>query len=325
MKLIIQIPAWQEEGVIGPTVEAIPKAVPGFDAVEVLVIADGCTDRTVEEARAAGAHHVLVLKSHVGLATAFSMGLERALELGADVIVNTDADGQYPHEHIPDLLRPILDGRADLVIGDRQTGRNPHFAPVKRVLQKMGSALVGRLIGQRVADAPSGFRAMSREVARRIHVFSTYTYTLETIIQSARMGFAIAWVPIRTNPPVRKSRLVRSTWGYITRVGAEMLRIVVVYNPLKTFLTLSLLMALPGLFFFGRFLLFYFAGHGSGHVQSLIAGAVSLLMAFQCLLLGILADLNSINRRLLEHLKDRPPAAPKGKAGFIVPPHRPPK
>lgn len=306
MKLIIQIPAWQEEGIIGRAVEALPRAVPGFDAVELLVIADGCTDRTVEEARSAGAHHVLVLKSHVGLASAFSMGLERAIELGADVIVNTDADGQYPHESILELVQPVLEGRADLVIGDRQTGQNPHFPPAKRILQKLGSALVGRLIGQRVADAPSGFRAMSREVARRLHVFSTYTYTLETIIQSARMGFAIAWVPIRTNPPIRRSRLVRSTWGYVTRAGAEMLRIVVIYNPLKTFLTLSFLLAIPGLFFFGRFLFYYLTGHGSGHVQSLIAGAVSLLVAFQCLLLGILADLSSVNRRLLEHLKDRP-------------------
>ena len=305
MKLVIQIPAWQEQGIIGPTVETLPKIVPGFDHVEVLVIADGCTDRTVEEARAAGAHHVLVLKSHVGLASAFSLGLEKAVELGADVILNTDADGQYPHEQMADLVRPILEGKADLVVGDRQAGINPHFGPAKRLLQKTGSALVGRLIGQRAADAPSGFRAMTREVARRLHIFSTYTYTLETIIQSARMGFAIAWIPIRTNPPVRKSRLVRSTWGYVARAGAEMLRMVVVYNPLKAFLILGLLLSLPGILLFGRFLILYLLGQGSGHVQSLIAGAVSLIMAFQCLLLGILADLNSINRRLLEHLKDR--------------------
>jgi len=307
VKLIIQIPAWQEEGVIGPTVAALPRAVPGFDAVEILVIGDGCTDNTMEEARAAGAHHLLPLKSHVGLAGAFALGLNRAVELGADVIVNTDADGQYPPESIPDLVRPVVEGLADLAIGDRRPGRTAHFSPLKRLLQMAGSRLVGRLIGQRVADAPSGFRAMSRELARRLHVFSFYTYTLETIIQAARMGYAIAWIPITARPPVRQSRLVRSTWRYVTRAGAELLRVVVAYNPLKTFMTLSLLLAVPGLFFFLRFLVYYLTGGGGGHIQSLIAGAVLVLMAFQCFLLGILADLNSINRRLLEHLKDHLP------------------
>jgi len=307
VKLIIQIPAWQEEGVIGPTIAALPREVSGFDRVEILVIGDGCTDHTMEEARAAGAHHLLPLKSHVGLAGAFALGLSRAVELGADVIVNTDADGQYPPESIPDLVRPVVTGMADLAIGDRRPGRTPHFSPLKRLLQMAGSRLVGRLIGQRVADAPSGFRAMSRELARRLHVFSFYTYTLETIIQTARMGYAIAWIPITARPPVRKSRLVRSTWRYVTRAGAELLRVVVAYNPLKTFLTLSLLLAAPGLFFFVRYLVYLFTGGGGGHIQSLIAGAVFILMAFQCFLLGILADLNSINRRLLEHLKDHFP------------------
>jgi glycosyltransferase involved in cell wall biosynthesis len=307
MKLIIQIPAWQEEGFIGPTVAALPRSVPGFDAVEVLVICDGCTDGTAEEARRAGAHHILELKSHVGLATAFSLGLERSVALGADVVVNTDADGQYPAASIPDLVRPLVEGRADMAVGDRQVRRLPHFSPIKRLLQTLGSALVGKLTGQKVADAPSGFRAMSREVARRIHIFSYYTYTLETIIQVARMGFAIAWVPITPNPPVRASRLIRSTWVYITRAGAEMLRIVVVYNPLKTFVTLSVILALPGAFFFLRFLYYYLTGGGHGHVQSLIAGAVSIILAFQCFLLGLLADLTSINRRLLEHIKDQHP------------------
>jgi len=307
MKLIIQIPAWQEEGFIGPTVKALPRSVPGFDAVEVLVVCDGCTDRTAEEARNAGAHHILELRSHVGLATAFALGLKRCVELGADAVVNTDADGQYPASAIPDLVRPLLDGRADMAIGDRQVLRIPHFSPLKRLLQMMGSALVGRLTGQAVADAPSGFRAMSREVAKRIHIFSYYTYTLETIIQVARMGFAIAWVPITPNPPVRKSRLIRSTWVYITRAGAEMLRIVVVYNPLKTFATLSLVLAVPGVFFFLRYLIYLAIGEGGGHIQSLIAGAVSIILAFHCFLLGLLADLISINRRLLEHIKDQHP------------------
>ena len=307
MKLIIQIPAWQEAGIIGTTVAALPKSVPGFDAVEVLVVCDGCSDGTAEEARRAGARHVLELKTHVGLATAFAMGLQWAVELGADAVVNTDADGQYPAASISDLVRPIAEGRADMVIGDRQVHRIPHFSPLKRILQKMGSLLVGRLTGQAVADAPSGFRAMSREVAKRIHIFSYYTYTLETIIQVARMGFAIVWIPIVTNPPVRKSRLIRSTWGYISRAGAEMLRVVVVYNPLKTFATLSVILALPGVFFFLRFLVYYLLGGGGGHVQSLIAGAVSIILAFHCFLLGLLADLISINRRLLEHIKDQHP------------------
>lgn len=307
MKLIIQIPAWQEEGFIGPTVQALPRSVEGFETVEVLVICDGCTDRTADEARAAGAHHILELRSHVGLATAFALGLKRCVELGADAVVNTDADGQYPAASIPELVRPLLDGRADMAIGDRQVRRIPHFSPLKRLLQTMGSTLVGRLTGQVVADAPSGFRAMSREVAKRIHIFSYYTYTLETIIQVARMGFAIAWVPITANPPVRKSRLIRSTWVYITRAGAEMLRIVVVYNPLKTFATLSLVLALPGVFFFLRYLIYLLLGEGGGHIQSLIVGAVSIILAFHCFLLGLLADLISINRRLLEHIKDQHP------------------
>ena len=307
MKLIIQIPAWQEEGFIGPTVASLPKSVEGFDAVEFLVICDGCTDRTAEEARAAGAHHVLELKSHVGLATAFALGLKRCVELGADTVVNTDADGQYPAGSIPDLVRPLVEGMADMAIGDRQVRTIPHFSPLKRLLQKMGSLLVARLTGHPVADAPSGFRAMSREVAKRIHIFSYYTYTLETIIQVARMGFAIAWVPVTPNPPVRKSRLIRSTWVYISRAGAEMLRIVVVYNPLKTFATLSLLLALPGVFFFLRYLIYLIVGEGGGHIQSLIAGAVSIILAFHCFLLGLVADLISINRRLLEHIKDQHP------------------
>jgi glycosyltransferase involved in cell wall biosynthesis len=307
MKLIIQIPAWQEEGYIGAAVASLPRSVEGFDRVEVLVICDGCTDGTADEARRAGADHVLELKSHVGLATAFALGLARAVELGADAVVNTDADGQYPAASIPDLVRPLVGGRADMVIGDRQVRRIPHFSPLKRLLQALGSSLVGRLTGQPVADAPSGFRAMTREVAQRIHIFSYYTYTLETIIQVARMGFAIAWIPVEPNPPVRKSRLIRSTWVYVTRAGAEMLRIVVVYNPLKTFATLALLLALPGAFFLTRYLVLVWMGEGAGHLASLIVGAVSVVLAFQCFLLGLLADLNSINRRLLEHIKDRHP------------------
>jgi len=303
VKLIIQIPAWNEEEHLPEALAALPAEVAGFDELEVLVIDDGSDDRTAEVARAAGAT-VLRMPVHRGLALAFSGGLRRALEDGADVIVNTDADCQYDARDIPALVQPILDNRAQMVIGDRQVGTLRHFSASKRLLQKLGSWVVGRLSRTSVSDATSGFRAFSREAALRLHVFTRFTYTLETILQAGEAGLRVVSVPVRVNPEARRpSRLFHSNTGYVLRSLASIARIVVLYNPLRIFLRLGAIPIGIGAILLLRFLWFYLFGSSpAGHVQSLILAVILVVVGALIWLAGIIADLIAVNRRLLEEL-----------------------
>ena len=302
MRLFIQIPCHNEESSLPIAFAALPKVVAGFDSVEVLIINDGSRDRTVEVARELGVHHVVGFPQNQGLAKAFMLGIRSCLERGADVIVNTDADNQYDARDIPALVAPILEGRAEIVIGARPISTIEHFSPVKKLLQRVGSNVVARVSGTRVADAPSGFRAFSREAAARLNVFSDYTYTLETIIQAGQKNMSMVSVPVRVNADLRPSRLVRSLASYVRRSMVTMLRILVIYRPFQLFLTLGSVLFLAGLGVGSRFLYFYLNGEGQGHVQSLILAGVLLTFGFQTGLLAFIADLQSVNRRLLEEL-----------------------
>ena len=306
MKLIIQIPAWNEEEHLPETLAALPSSIDGIDEIEVLVVDDGSTDRTAEVARDAGAG-VLRMPVHRGLAVAFSTGLRNAVERGADVIVNTDADNQYDARDIPVLVQPILDGLAQMVIGDRQVATLRHFSPLKRLLQKLGSSIVRRLSGTSVKDATSGFRAISRSAALRLHVFTRFTYTLETILQAGEAGLNVVSVPVRVNAGQRRpSRLFRSDFGYVLRSLASMARIVVLYNPLRIFLLLGAVPVVFGCALLLRFLYFYSAGISpAGHVQSLILAVILIVIGALVWLAGIMADLTAVNRRLLEELVER--------------------
>ncbi len=303
MKLVIQVPAWNEEANLPEALEALPREVEGFDEVEVLVIDDGSTDRTAEVAREHGAA-VVRLPVHRGLAVAFATGITESLRRGADVIVNTDADNQYDARDIPALVAPILAGEAQMVIGDRQVATIPHFSPVKKLLQRVGSAVVRRLSGTNVTDATSGFRAISREAALRINVFTRFTYTLETILQAGEAGLNVVSVPIRTNPGQnRPSRLFRSNLGYVLRSLESLARIVVLYNPLRIFVRLALVPALAGFLLLLRFLVLYLGGDSpAGHVQSLILAVILIVVAGQIWVVGVVADLIAVNRRLIEEM-----------------------
>ncbi|MGC4094443.1 MAG: glycosyltransferase family 2 protein [Polyangiaceae bacterium] len=303
MKLIIQIPCFNEAQTLSIALAELPKQVPGFDTVEVLVIDDGSSDDTVRVAKENGVHHVVGFRSNQGLASAFMLGIHSGLERGADVIVNTDADNQYCAADIPKLVEPILQGRADLVIGARPIANIAHFSPIKKLLQRFGSWVVRRVSNTDVADAPSGFRAISREAAISLNVFNGYTYTLETIIQAGQKGMSVVSVPIRVNGELRPSRLVRSIPNYVKRSILTMFRIFVVYQPLKFFLWVGLFPFTAGLALGARFLYFFLADAGAGHVQSLILAAVLLLVGVQTFLLAVLADLVGVNRRLLEELQ----------------------
>jgi glycosyltransferase involved in cell wall biosynthesis len=304
MKLVIQIPAYNEEATIAKALAALPRSVPGFSSVETLVIDDGSTDATSERAREAGAGRVVRLTTNRGLAEAFSVGLSEALAMGADVIVNFDADLQYDPADIPALVAPVLEGRADFTIGDRGPGQLAHFSPSKRLLQRMGSWVVRQASGIQVTDAVSGFRAMSAEAARRLNVFSKLTYTLETLIQAGYKGLRVVSVPVRAHPPVRPSRLFTSTFKYVLLQGSNVLRITALYKPMKVFSIAGALFMLAGAALGARFLAYYFFGRNpGGHVQSLILAAVLIVVGFQTLLIALLADLVAINRRLLEEMK----------------------
>jgi glycosyltransferase involved in cell wall biosynthesis len=303
MKLIIQIPAWNEEEHLPETLAALPSSVEGIDEIEVLVIDDGSTDHTAEVALAGGAE-VVGMPVHRGLAVAFSTGLLVALERGADVIVNTDADNQYDARDIPALVQPILDGSAQMVIGDRQVAMLDHFSPIKRLLQKLGSWVVRRLSGTSVRDATSGFRAVSRSAALRLHVFTRFTYTLETILQAGEAGLKVVSVPVRVNVGERRpSRLFQSDVGYVLRSLASMARIVTLYNPLRIFLMLGAVPVLLGCALLIRFSYFFLAGISpAGHVQSLILAVILIVIGALVWLAGVMADLTAVNRRLLEEL-----------------------
>ena len=300
MKLIVQIPCYNEEATLPETVAAIPRRIEGIDKVEILVIDDGSTDRTVEVARALGVDHVVTQTRNRGLANAFRTGLDACLKAGADIIVNTDGDNQYSGADIPRLVRPILDGRADIVVGDRETGQVAHFSPLKKLLQKLGSWVVRRLSGLQVPDAVSGFRAISREAALRLNIVSGFSYTIEMLIQAGRKRMAVSSVPIATNQVTRQSRLFKSIPNFIKRSAATMLRIYAMYQPLKVFAMVGGVLAAIGLLPIFRFLYFYAIGDGEGHVQSLILGGALVIIAVVSFLIGLVADLIGFNRQLLE-------------------------
>lgn len=305
MKLVIQIPAWNEEAALPATLAELPGAVPGFDEVEVQVVDDGSSDATAAVAAARGAR-VVRLPTHRGLAAAFMAGLAAALEAGADVIINTDADGQYDPAAIPALTEPILTGRADMVLGDRGVATVAHFSLAKRWLQRVGAGVVRFLSGVPVFDATTGFRAFSRRAAAHLNCFTTFTYTLESLIQAGLAGLQVASVPVPTRPPSRPSRLFRSTTGYVLLQSAGLLRLIFIYRPLRLLLTVAALLLVPSLALFARFGYFYLTGISpAGHVQSLIAAAVLGIAGLQLAVLAVLADLVAVNRRLLEELRAR--------------------
>jgi glycosyltransferase involved in cell wall biosynthesis len=299
LKLIVQIPCLNEEVALPETIRAIPRSIPGIDVVEVLVVDDGSTDRTSETARRSGADHVVRFPKRKGLAAAFMAGLDASLRLGADVIVNTDADNQYPGSGIPLLVAPILAGEADMVVGDRGVSAVAHFSWTKRRLQTLGSWMVSKVAGTRVPDTTSGFRALNREAALRINIVSEFTYTLESIIQAGKKRVAVAHLPIESQE-TRPSRLFGSTWEYVKRSGATILRIWAMYEPLKVFVLLGSLLLGGGLVLGLRYAWFWWLGDITGHVQSAILSVLLLILGFQTLQWGIMADLIASNRKLLE-------------------------
>jgi glycosyltransferase involved in cell wall biosynthesis len=305
MKLIIQIPCLNEEETLPVTLRDLPREVAGFDHVEWLVIDDGSTDRTIEVAREHGVDHIVRLTNNKGLASGFQAGLDASLKLGADVVVNTDADNQYDARDIPQLVAPILAGNADMVVGDRQVMTIEHFSPVKKSLQRLGSWVVRRASSTSVPDTTSGFRAYNREAAVALQVVSKFTYTLETIIQAGKLLVAVDHVPIRTNEKLRESRLFPSMWSYVRRNGLSIFRIYTMYEPLRVFMTAAAVMAMVALVVFGRFAFYYVQGDGGGHVQSLIFGAVLFNAAMLLGALGVIGDLLSGQRTMIQRTFER--------------------
>ncbi|MFQ6113935.1 MAG: glycosyltransferase family 2 protein [bacterium] len=300
MKLIIQIPCLNEEKTLPNTIRELPKSIAGVDEIETLIIDDGSTDDTVGVARKLGVNHIVRHTNNKGLAEAFMTGVDACLKLGADIIVNTDGDNQYHGRSIDDLIKPILRGEADMVVGDRQTNGIPHFSFMKKRLQSLGSWVVRHVSDTTVPDAPSGFRALSREAALRMNVISKFSYTLETIIQAGKKNLAVTSVPVETNIQLRESRLFTSLPRYLKRSVATIFRIYTMYEPLKTFSIIGGIVFSAGLLLSFRFLYFYFTGSGVGHVQSLILSAVLMMMGFQVIMIGLVADLIGGVRRLVE-------------------------
>lgn len=303
MKLIIQIPCLNEAETLAITLAELPKSVAGFDTVEWLIIDDGSTDNTVEVAKQNGVHHVISHAGNKGLATAFMTGLNECLRLGADVIVNTDADNQYNAADIHLLTQPILDNTAELVVGARPIASIEHFSPIKKYLQRLGSWVVRVASKTDIPDAPSGFRAMSRLVAQRLMVFNDYTYTLETIIQAGQKNMAITSVPIRVNGDLRPSRLVKSIPSYIKRSIVTIVRIFIIYRPFRFFGTIGAVLFSIGFLIGLRFLMKYLNGNGDGHIQSLVLASIFIVIGFQTIIAAFLADLLAANRKLLEEIR----------------------
>ena len=300
MKLIVQIPCFNEEQTLPQTLADLPREIPGIETLELLIIDDGSTDATVEIARELGVHHIVRFPANRGLASAFKAGLDASLRLGADIIVNTDGDNQYCGHDVPALVQPILDGKADLVVGDRRTDTIAEFGFVKKKLQKLGSAVVRRFSHTSVADATSGFRAFSREAALRLNLVSEFTYTLETIIQAGHNRMAVQSVPVRTNPKTRPSRLFRGVGQYVRRSAGTILRIFMMYRPLAAFMWIGGLVFTSGFALGARFLYYYFAVSGEGKIQSLVLAAALLMIGVQVMVMGLLADLIGANRKLVE-------------------------
>jgi glycosyltransferase involved in cell wall biosynthesis len=303
MKLIIQIPCYNEAETLPETVTALPRQIPGIDEVEILVIDDGSSDGTIQVAQELGVEHIVHMPQNRGLAYAFAVGLEACLARGADIVINTDADNQYNAGDIPRLVEPILAGRADLVVGDRGVAQVPGFSPVKRRLQRWGSWVVGRAAGLKIPDATSGFRALTREAALHTLVLNEYSYTLETLIQAGTQRMAVEYVPVSTNAPTRPSRLMKSIPHYLANIGPTILRAYTLYRPLRVFSTLSLLLILGGAFLGLRFVYINYIIHqGTGNIQSLILAAVLLIVGFQVFMIGLVADMISANRKIIEQV-----------------------
>lgn len=300
MKLIVQIPCYNEARTLPGTLADIPRRIAGIDRVEVLVIDDGSSDGTAAVARAAGVEHVVRHKTNKGLAEAFRSGIEAALAAGADIIVNTDGDNQYPGSAIPDLVRPILEGRADIVIGDRRPHENPEFSWIKRRLQALGSFMVRRLSRTDVPDAVSGFRAISREAALGLNIVSPFSYTIEMLIQAGKHQVALTSVPVETNQKTRNSRLFRSIPHFLMQSVTTMVRIYAMYHPLRMFSYIGIVLGVAGGIPILRFLYYFAIGQGGGHLQSLILGGVLVVMGFVSILFALAADLIGFNRQLLE-------------------------
>jgi len=305
VKLIIQIPCFNEEAQLPLTLSRLPRQVPGFGTVEWLVIDDGSSDETVEVARRLGVDHLVRLTNNKGLAAAFQAGIDTALKLGADVIVNTDADNQYYGPDVPKLVAPILEGRADMVVGDREVGGIEHFSPLKKTLQRLGSWVVRQASSTDVPDTTSGFRAYNREAAIQMMVVSKFTYTLETIIQAGKLLVAVEHVPIRTNPKTRESRLFPSMGAYVRRNAVSIFRVYAQYEPLRVFWTLALVIGLASIAVWIRFAVAYAEGNGRGHVQSLILGAVLFIAAIVLWALGVIGDLLAAQRVMTQRTFER--------------------
>ena len=302
MKLIIQIPCFNEEATLPATLRRLPRQIPGIDQIEVLVVNDGSTDQTVQCARELGVDHIVEFGTNQGLGTAFKTGLDSCLKLGADIIVNTDADNQYFGEDIAALVQPILQAEADLVVGTRDIDSIEYFSASKKKLQKLGSWIVRKASGCAIQDTTSGFRAFNREAALRTIVYSKFSYTLETLIHAGSGSLTITHVPVRVNDKLRESRLAGSTWQYLKKSLVTLLRVYSMYNPLKVFLYLGGLAFLLGFALGARYLYFYFSAGASGHLQSLILAAILMIVGFQIMVIGLVADLIAANRRLNEEM-----------------------
>lgn len=303
MKLIIQIPCLNEEKTLPQTLAELPRQVEGIDVVEWLIIDDGSTDDTIKVAKGNGVDHIVKHSKNMGLAKAFKTGLETCLKLGADVIINTDADNQYCAADIPDLLAPILNGDAEFVIGARPIDSTEHFSRLKKILQKFGSWTVRMASSTDIPDAPSGFRAMSRECALHLNVFNNYTYTLETIIQAGQKQIPVTWVPVRTNSKLRESRLLKSIPSYVWRSLMTIIRVFVIYKPFRFFSIFAAFFLLIGGVGNLRFLYYFFTGEGEGHAQSLIISGSFIAVGIVFLATALIADMQNVNRKLLEEIR----------------------
>lgn len=305
MKLAIQIPCYNEEKALPVTLAALPKSIEGIDEIEIVIIDDGSKDNTVEVAKGFGVKHFVEMGHNSGLAKAFLAGIKKSLELGADIIVNTDADNQYSSDNIKDLIKPILDKDADIVIGTRPVSKIKHFSFMKKFLQKLGSWVMRVISSTSVEDAPSGFRAFSRNAALQINIFDNYTYTLETIIQAQAKDLKLVCVPVNVNPDLRKSKLVKNMFDYIKHSIFTMVRMFIIYRPFRFFMILAALFFLPGALLGLRFVWCYINGSGSGHIQSLILSAILIITSVQVGVIAILSELFSINRKILEDIQKR--------------------
>lgn len=305
MKLVIQIPCYNEEKSLPITLNALPKKIEGIDEIEILIINDGSTDNTVEVAKGLGVKNIVEMPHNSGLAKAFVAGINASLSIGADIIVNTDADNQYCADDIEKLVKPIIDGSADIVIGSRPVSKIQHFSLLKKMLQKLGSFVMRLISSTDVEDAPSGFRAFSRNAALQLNVFDNYTYTLETIIQAKAKGLILECVPINVNPDLRKSKLVKNIFDYVRRSMFTMIRMFIIYRPFRFFAILSSIFLVLGTLIGIRFLYYFMNNSGTGHIQSLILSAILIITGVQVAVIAVLSELMSINRKLLEDIQRR--------------------